>query len=118
MSSRWPGESGEGPPITPSAYFINVGRGASVDEAALAKALRGGSIRGAALDVFRTDPLPADSPFWDAPNCIVSPHMSGDFFEYQTVIADQFMANWQLFSAGEPLNNLVDKSLGFAAAHS
>ena len=95
------------------ARFINIGRGPLVDEDALLAALQDGQIGGAALDVFVNEPLPADSPFWDAPNCIVSPHMSGDFVEYQAVMADQFMVNWQRFHAGETLNNLVDKSLGF-----
>ena len=99
------------------ARFINLGRGPLVVEADLIDALHGGQIAGAALDVFVDEPLPADSPFWDAPNCIVSPHMSGDFFEYLEVMADQFMTNWQRFQKGEPLNNLIDKSLGFAASH-
>ena len=98
------------------ARFINLGRGPLVVEDDLLAALRDGAIAGAALDVFVEEPLPADSPFWDAPNCIVSPHMSGDFHEYQNVIADQFIANWRRFRSGETLNNLVDKSLGFAAA--
>ena len=100
------------------ARFINLGRGPLVVEADLLAALRDGVIAGAALDVFMEEPLPADSPFWDAPNCIVSPHMSGDFIEYQAVMADQFMHNWHCFCAGKPLNNLVDKSLGFAAPRS
>ena len=100
------------------ARFINLGRGPLVVEADLLAALRDGVIAGAALDVFMEEPLPADSPFWDAPNCIVSPHMSGDFIEYQAVMADQFMHNWRCFCAGKPLNNLVDKSLGFAAPRS
>ncbi len=97
------------------ARFINVGRGALVVEEALLEALRDGAIAGAALDVFVEEPLPPGSPFWSAPNCIVSPHMSGDFAEYQAVMAAQFADNWRLYRAGEPLNNLVDKKLGFAA---
>ena len=95
------------------ARFINLGRGPLVVEEDLLAALRDGAIAGAALDVFVEEPLPADSPFWQAPNCIVSPHMSGDFAEYRAVMADQFLDNWPRFLAGEPLNNLVDKSLGF-----
>lgn len=98
------------------ARFINLGRGPLVVEADLIAALHSGQIAGAALDVFVDEPLPEDSPFWDAPNCLVSPHMSGDFHEYLEVMADQFMANWQRFQAGKPLNNLIDKSLGFAAS--
>ncbi|UCH39667.1 MAG: D-2-hydroxyacid dehydrogenase [Gammaproteobacteria bacterium] len=98
------------------ARFINVGRGALVDEEALLKALHEGQIGGAALDVFVEEPLPAESPLWKAPNCLISPHMSGDFAEYQTVMADQFLDNWARFLADEPLNNLVDKQLGFVPA--
>jgi phosphoglycerate dehydrogenase-like enzyme len=98
------------------ARFINVGRGALVVEKDLLRALNDASIAGAALDVFVNEPLPADSPFWQAPNCIVSPHMSGDFSGYKAVIAQQFIENWRRYRAGEPLGNRVDKQLGFASA--
>ena len=64
--------------MPPRARFYNVGRGGTVDEPALVQALRAGTIAGAALDVFATEPLPAESPFWAMPNVIVSPHISGD----------------------------------------
>lgn len=96
------------------ARFINIGRGALVEEAALLAALQSGVIAGAALDVFVEEPLPASSPFWNAPNCLVSPHMSGDYAEFEETMADQFIANWGRYLAGEPLLNLVDKRLGFA----
>ncbi|MGI5187593.1 NAD(P)-dependent oxidoreductase [Promicromonospora sp. CA-289599] len=60
-----------------SARFVNVGRGATVDEEALADALRSGRLAGAALDVMETEPLPADSPLWDLPNLILTPHVAG-----------------------------------------
>ncbi len=101
--------------MAPQARFINVGRGALVDEPALLDALRSGAIAGAALDVFVDEPLPPDSPFWRAPNCLVSPHMSGDYVGYQTTLAGQFIDNWHRYRRGEPLANRVDKSLGFAA---
>ena len=100
------------------ARFINLGRGALVVEADLLQALHHGRIAGAALDVFVEEPLAADSPFWRAPNCLVSPHMSGDFLEFETALADQFLANWERYSAGAPLLNVVDKSLGFVASSS
>ncbi|WP_418276449.1 NAD(P)-dependent oxidoreductase [Isoptericola jiangsuensis] len=59
------------------ARFVNVGRGATVDEVALAAALRAGTLAGAALDVTETEPLPADSPLWDAPGLILTPHVAG-----------------------------------------
>lgn len=98
------------------ARFINIGRGALVVEADLLQALRDGEIAGAALDVFVEEPLPADSPFWSAPNCLVSPHMSGDYHEFEAAMADQFMANWSNYVAGNPLVNVVDKALGFVAS--
>jgi len=98
------------------ARFINVGRGALVVEEDLLAALHEGRIAGAALDVFVEEPLAADSPFWKAPNCIVSPHMSGDYAEYEADMAAQFMANWESFEAGKPFANPVDKQLGFVPA--
>lgn len=100
------------------ARFINIGRGALVVEADLLQALHDGQIAGAALDVFVEEPLPEDSPFWSAPNCLVSPHMSGDCFESEAAMADQFMANWARFIAGEPFINVVDKALGFVSSAS
>ena len=99
--------------MSPHARFINIGRGALVVEPDLLAALQGGQIAGAALDVFVEEPLPADNPFWQAPNCLVSPHMSGDYFEFESAMADQFMINWARYLTGEPLNNVVDKALGF-----
>lgn len=101
--------------MAPHARFINVGRGALVDEAALLEALRRGTLAGAALDVFQSEPLPADSPLWDAPDLIVSPHMSGDTHDYREVVAARFAQNLRRFAAGQPLENLIDKKLGFAA---
>ncbi|MCP4389524.1 MAG: D-2-hydroxyacid dehydrogenase [Gammaproteobacteria bacterium] len=100
------------------ARFINIGRGALVVEADLLQVLHHGQIAGAALDVFVDEPLPADSPFWSAPNCLISPHMSGDYFEFEAAMADQFMTNWARFIAGEPFINVVDKALGFVSGAS
>lgn len=94
-----------------SARFLNVGRGATVDEGALISALHRGEIAGAALDVFATEPLPSDSPLWDMPNVYVSPHMSGSGFEER--LAAQFLDNLRRFKEGRPLLNVVDKRLGF-----
>ena len=94
-----------------SARFINVGRGASVDEQAMILALRDGKIAGAALDVFTTEPLPPESPLWAMPNVYVSPHMSGSGFEER--LAAQFLNNLRRWKEGRPLLNVVDKHLGF-----
>ena len=102
--------------MNPDARFINIGRGQSVDEPSLIAALKNGQIAGAMLDVFCTEPLPQDDPMWDAPNLVISPHMSGDYAEYHADMTQQFLANLKRYKAGEPLTNLVDKSLGFVAS--
>jgi phosphoglycerate dehydrogenase-like enzyme len=96
-----------------TARFYNVGRGATVDEAALVDALRHGAIAGAALDVFETEPLPDDSPLWTMPNVIVSPHISGDVRGWEAQVAEIFVENARRFAAEEALLNLVDKGAGF-----
>ncbi len=97
------------------ARFINIGRGSTVDELALTQALREGRIAGAALDVFEEEPIPADSPLWDAPNTIVSPHMSGDFEWWREAVVDLFVDNLERFAADRPLRNVVDKRLGYVS---
>jgi phosphoglycerate dehydrogenase-like enzyme len=99
--------------MKPTARFLNVGRGATVDEAALIDALRAGRIGGAALDVFEVEPLPAGSPLWSMPNLIVSPHICGDFDGWELASVEVFLDNLRRFIRGEPLRNLVDISLGF-----
>jgi len=101
--------------MKPTARFINIGRGALVDEAALTAALEQGVISGAALDVFRHEPLPTQSPLWSMPNVIVSPHMSGDFVGYAESLSNLFMDNFRRYRGGATLLNTVDKSLGFVA---
>ncbi|MDH3451583.1 MAG: D-2-hydroxyacid dehydrogenase [Gammaproteobacteria bacterium] len=99
--------------MKPSARLINLARGDIVDEAALCAALSSGTIAGAALDVFATEPLPESSPLWDMHNVIVSPHISGDFIDHHRELVDVFVANLQRYIAGQPLRNVVDKALGF-----
>jgi phosphoglycerate dehydrogenase-like enzyme len=96
-----------------SARFVNVGRGATVVEAALIDALASGAIAGAALDVFEREPLPAESPLWDMQNVIVSPHDSGDVVGWEADFAAVFYDNLRRYLRGEPLRNVVDKRLGF-----
>jgi phosphoglycerate dehydrogenase-like enzyme len=96
-----------------TARFINVGRGSTVDEAALIAALRASEIAGAALDVFETEPLPADSPLWSMPQVLVSPHMCGDFDGWEEAVVDVFVDNCGRLARGEPFRNPVDKSAGF-----
>jgi phosphoglycerate dehydrogenase-like enzyme len=99
-----------------SAYLINIGRGEHIDDDALVGALRRGAIAGAALDVFREEPLPADHPFWSLPNLVITPHVSGytpDYFQRMLAV---FEDNLDRFLSGRPLRNVVDKQLGYAHA--
>jgi phosphoglycerate dehydrogenase-like enzyme len=100
--------------MKPGAVFVNIGRGSTVEEAALIEALRGGVIAGAALDVFDVEPLPAESPLWHMPNVLVSPHRAGDHEGWEADVVALFVDNLRRFVAGEPLRNVVDVELGYA----
>jgi phosphoglycerate dehydrogenase-like enzyme len=99
--------------VRPSAFFVNVGRGASVDEAALTRALAEGRLAGAALDVFAEEPPPAGHPFYRLDNVIVSPHVSGFLPSYDDRCAALFAENLRRYLDGRPLLNLVDRTLGY-----
>jgi phosphoglycerate dehydrogenase-like enzyme len=88
------------------AWLVNVGRGATVDEAALLNAIRDGRLAGAALDVFETEPLPAGSGLWDEPNVIISPHAAGG---RPIGAAARIAENLAAFRAGEPLQHVVER---------
>jgi phosphoglycerate dehydrogenase-like enzyme len=100
--------------MKPTAVFVNIGRGATVDEPALIHALEGGVIAGAALDVFEEEPLPAESPLWRMPNVLVSPHRAGDHEGWMADVVALFVDNLRRFAAREPLRNVVDVDLGYA----
>lgn len=102
--------------MKPTARFINVGRGQIVREAALVEALREGEISGCALDVFQEEPLPEDSPLWEMPQVIVSPHMSGDFVGWLEALGALFVENYRRWRRSEALLNVVDKEKGYAAS--
>lgn len=89
------------------ARVINVGRGGVVDEDALLEALREGRLAGAYLDVFATEPLPADSPLWDAPNLLISPHVGGASRGFAGRGVEIFIDNLRQWTHGEALRNLV-----------
>jgi phosphoglycerate dehydrogenase-like enzyme len=95
--------------MKPSAYFINGGRGQTVDETALVAALREGRIAGAGLDVFQKSPLPTDSPFWDLPNVFITPNVGGYIVEYEEQIMPLVIDNMRLFLAGQQstMHNVV-----------
>jgi len=101
--------------MKPTARFVNVGRGATVDETALVEALGAGRIAGAALDVFEEEPLPPESPLWDMENVIVCPHISGYVHGWDADFAAVFYDNVGRWLRGERLRNVVDKRLGFPA---
>jgi phosphoglycerate dehydrogenase-like enzyme len=97
--------------MKPTAYYISAGRGQTVDEPALIAALRERRIAGAGLDVFQTEPLPADSPFWDLPNVFITPHLGGYTSEYEDLIMPLIVENMRLFLAGRPseMQNIVKR---------
>jgi phosphoglycerate dehydrogenase-like enzyme len=94
--------------VKPGTILVNVGRGTVVDEDALLAALRDGRIGFAALDVFAAEPLPADSPLWDEPNVLVSPHTAALNAAEDRLIAELFAANASRLLNGEQLRNVVD----------
>lgn len=95
------------------ALLINVGRGGTVDEAALIEALRDGRLAGAGLDVFEQEPLSPDSPLWDMPNVLITAHYAGDSPHYHERALAIFLDNLRRYVAGQPLRNLVDKQRGY-----
>jgi len=99
--------------LPPGARVVNIGRGPVMVEAALIEALRSGRLAGAALDVFESEPLHSASPLWDLPNVIVSPHIGGDVVGTPDALGRAFLANLERYISGEPLQNVVDKGLGY-----
>ncbi len=99
--------------MKPTAVVINVARGPVVDEAALLEALESHKIRGAALDVFETEPLPADHPFYKMKNVLLSPHCAGSLPNSRELAVECFVDNFLRFANGEPLRNTVDKHAGY-----
>lgn len=97
--------------MKPTAWLLNLGRGGLVDEAALLAALRERRIGGAVLDVFATEPLPPDHPFWSLDNVAVTPHISGPDFPED--LARVFNDNLRRFVAGRRLRHVVDRARGY-----
>ena len=97
------------------AYLVNVGRGSALDQAALIALLRAGRLAGAALDVFREEPLPPDDAAWDCPRLLITPHIAGDMALPYTVdrIADMFLEDFENHCAGRPLKRQVDRKRGY-----
>jgi D-2-hydroxyacid dehydrogenase (NADP+) len=95
--------------MKPSAYYISAGRGQTVDEDAMLAALREHKIAGAALEVFKTEPLPKNSPFWDLPNVFITPHIGGYVVEYEEFVMPLVVENMRLFLSGRQgeMQNIV-----------
>jgi phosphoglycerate dehydrogenase-like enzyme len=96
-----------------TAVVMNVGRGPVIDEAALVRALETGRIRGAALDVFETEPLPPESPLYKLENVLLSPHCADHTADWLDQAMRFFIDQFNRFAAGEPLLNVVDKKAGY-----
>ncbi len=106
-------KGGSSPGRKKSAYFINIGRGATVDEKALIDVLKQKQIAGAGLDVFETEPLPKSSPLWSLENVILTPHYSGWTPYYMDRVIAIFCENLKAYASGTPMPNLVDKRKGY-----
>jgi phosphoglycerate dehydrogenase-like enzyme len=97
--------------MKPGAILVNIGRGPVVEEDALIDALRSGRLRGAALDVFETEPLPRDSPLWDLDNVILSPHTAAQSIHENERIVELFAENLRRYLAGEELRSRIRTDL-------
>ncbi len=99
--------------MQPTAYFINVARGPIVKEEDLIQILKDEKIAGAGLDVTEVEPLDSNSPLWDFPNVIISPHSAGGSQHRMNRITSFFLDNLERYLNGEELKNIVNKELGF-----
>jgi phosphoglycerate dehydrogenase-like enzyme len=99
--------------MKPSAFFINIGRGKTTRLDDLVAALRAGELAGAGLDVFETEPLPADHPLWTMPNVLITPHTAGFGPYLDERRFEIILHNCRAFEAGQPLRNVVDKANWF-----
>jgi len=99
--------------LKPGAVLVNVARGGLVDEPALIETLRSGLVRAASLDVFEQEPLPSDSPLWDMPNVLITPHIAGNHPAHDQRLISLFTDNLRRYLAGQPLLNQVDPAAGY-----
>ena len=96
-----------------TAWLLNFGRGALIDDAALVAAAKSGTIAGAILDVFRQEPLPKDDPFWGTENILVLPHIGGLHPARDSMVAALLVENLRRFLDGAPLMEVVDRKAGY-----
>jgi phosphoglycerate dehydrogenase-like enzyme len=99
--------------LKPEAGLVNIGRSPVVDYDALRDKLAKRELAGAMLDVFDPEPLPADSPLWDTPNLVITPHITCDDPRYVGQLFDRWFQNFERFLSGKPLRNLVNRRLGY-----
>jgi phosphoglycerate dehydrogenase-like enzyme len=99
--------------MKPNAVVINVGRGPVIDEAAMLRALTEKRIKGAALDVFDTEPLPTGHIFYELDNVLLSPHCADHTSDWTEQAMRFFLAQFERYRTGEPLENVVTKHLGY-----
>jgi len=99
--------------MRPTAVLINISRGGIIKEDDLVAAIKGGVIRGAGLDCFQEEPLPADSPLWDLPNVVITPHCGGAQRDYDGRATEFFCNNLRRYIDGRPLLRVVDKQEGY-----
>jgi phosphoglycerate dehydrogenase-like enzyme len=99
--------------MKPEAVILNLGRGPVIDEAAMVRALTERRIRGAALDVFDSEPLPEGHPFFQLENVLLSPHSADHTHDWLDLAMRFFVEQYERFSKGVPLHNVVDKKLGY-----
>ena len=99
--------------MKPGAFFVNVGRGEVVEQAALVDALHSGHLGGAGLDVFEEEPLPEDSPLWAMENVVITPHVAGLTPHYAERVTTIFVENLERYRRGEALENVADPERGY-----
>lgn len=98
-----------------SSYLVNVGRGSALDQTALMDALQAGRLAGAALDVFETEPIPAEDSAWECPHLLITPHIAGNMTLGYTLdrIVDLFLENFERYCNGQPLLRVVERQKGY-----
>jgi phosphoglycerate dehydrogenase-like enzyme len=99
--------------LKPGAILVDISRGGVVQQAALVAALQTGRLRGAVLDVFETEPLPADNPLWAMPTVIVTPHSSSVYVGWEARAMEMFCDNLDRWQRGAALENVVDPARGY-----